>query len=84
LNSLALSCAQVVFCRVRCCDCVRSVVCMFQPTLFQVVRCECQLVSLDSVRRALGRVPSRAQGRHGLKGVGFGDLREFKGGFHHD
>ena len=37
-----------------------------------------------SVRRALGRVPRRALGRHGLRGVGFGDLREFKSGFNHE
>jgi len=41
-------------------------------------------MSRDSVRRALGRVPRRARGRHGLRRVGFGDLRKFKGGFHHE
>ena len=29
-----------------------------------------ELVSRDSVRWALGRVPRRARGRHGLRGVG--------------
>jgi len=84
LFSLALSCAQVVFCRVGVCDCVRAVGCVFQPTPLRVARCECELVSRDSVRRALGRVPRRARGRHGLRGVGFEDLREFKGGFYHE
>ena len=41
-------------------------------------------VSWDSVRRALGRVPRRARRRHGLRGVGFGELREFKGSFYHE
>ena len=41
-------------------------------------------MSRDSVRRALGRVPRRARGRHGLRGVWFGDLREFKGGFYQE
>jgi len=41
-------------------------------------------MSRDSVRRALGRVPRRARGRHGLRGVWFGDLRGFKGGFNHE
>jgi len=62
------------------CECVRAVGCVFQPTPLRVAKCECELVS----RRALGRVPRRARGRHGLRGVGFGDLREFKGGFYHE
>ena len=41
-------------------------------------------MSRDSVRRALGRVTRRARGRHGLRGVRFGDLREFKGGFYQE
>ena len=73
----------MVFCSVGFCDCVRAVGCVFPPTLFRVTRCECELVSRDS-SRALGRVPRRARGRHGLRGVGFEDLREFKGGFYHE
>jgi len=73
-----------VFGRVGFCDCVRAVGCVFQPTPLRVARCECELVSRDGVRGALGRVPRRARGRHGLRGVGFGDLREFKGGFYHE
>jgi len=57
---------------------------VFPPTLLRVARCECEVVSRDSVRRALGRVSRRARGRHGLRGVGFEDLREFKGGFYHE
>jgi len=26
----------------------------------------------------------RARGRHGLRGIEFGDLREFKGSFYHE
>jgi len=64
--------------------CVQAVVSVFQPTPLRVARCEYELVSRDSVRRALGRVSRRARGRHGLSGVGFGDPREFKGGFYHE
>jgi len=64
--------------------CVRAVVCVFQPTLLRVARCECDLVSRDSVRRSLGRVPRGARGRHCLRGVWFRDPREFNGGFYHE
>ena len=51
-----MSCAQVVFRRVGFCDCVRAVMRVFETTPIWVAKCECELVSQNSVRRALGRV----------------------------
>ena len=86
LPSLALlfAAVHVAFYCAGLCDCVRADVCVFEITLLRVTRCECELVSLGSVRRALGRVPMRARGRHGLSGVGLYDPREFKGDLYHE
>jgi len=50
--------------------------------MIRVAKCECELVSQDSVRSAPGRVPRRARGRHSFRGVGFWNVRKFKGGFY--